>query len=84
MLYKTRKYLIFPVTELDKVDFTQIKETSINTLSKSLDETKTFIKWDGEAPSFINELNNVEGPYTHDEILTILSTEQWVSQINEI
>jgi len=83
MLYKTRKYLIFPVTELDKVDFTQIKETSINTLSKSLDETKTFIKWDGEAPSFINELNNVEGPYTHDEILTILSTEQWVIQINE-
>jgi hypothetical protein len=83
MLYKTRKYLIFPVTELDKVDFTQIKETSINTLSKSLDETKTFIKWDGEAPSFINELNNAEGPYTHDEILTILSTEQWVIQINE-
>jgi len=72
-MYENRKYLIFPVTELSKVDFNQVGETSTETVRKSVDETKTFVKWEGQDPTFISELQNTEGPYTHEEILNIFS-----------
>jgi hypothetical protein len=83
-MYNERQYLIFPTTQLPKVDFTQVLETSEDTVRKSIDSTKTFVKWSGEQPSFISTLDNTEGPYTHNEIIEILSTEEWSSSINEM
>ena len=72
--------MIFNVTELDQIDFTEVLETSIDTVRKSVDETKTFVKWDGEAiPSSVDGLTTKEGPYTYEEILSILSTEEWTN-----
>lgn len=76
-MYENRNYLIIPVTEISKVDFNQVCETSAETVRKSIDETKTFIKWDDQEPSFINDLESTEGPYTYEEIMVILSTEEW-------
>jgi hypothetical protein len=69
--------MIFNVSELTKIDFTQVLETSIETVRKSVDETKTFVKWDGETPECVSTLITKEGPYTYDEILVILSTPEW-------
>ena len=74
-----RKYLIIPTSELSKVDFSQVCETSVETVRKSIDEIKTFIKWDGDQPSFVSNLTGTEGPYTQEEILTILDTDAWTS-----
>ena len=79
----SRKYLIIPTSELSKVDFSQVCETSIETVRKSVDETKTFIKWDSDEPSFISNLTGTEGPYTKEEILTILATDAWTSTEEE-
>ena len=79
----SRKYLIIPVSEVSKVNFSQICETSEATLRKSVDETKTFIKWDGDDPSFISSLSNTEGTYNQSEILTILSGDDWTSSETE-
>ena len=76
----SRNYLIIQTSELDKVDFSQVLETSASTVRKSLDETKTFIKWDGDTPSFVSNLTSTEGPYTNNEIRTILDTDAWVSE----
>jgi hypothetical protein len=74
--------MIFSVTELNQIDFTQVCETSIDTVRKSVDETKTFVKWDGEGiPTSVENLTTKEGPYTYEEILIILSTEEWSSNI---
>jgi hypothetical protein len=78
-IYANREYLIFPVSELNKVDFSQVLETSSDTVRKSVDETKTFVKWNGEAPAFVSTMTGTEGPYTHAEILDILSTSEWSS-----
>lgn len=69
--------MIFNVTELDQINFTQVHETSAETVRKSVDGTKTFVKWDGAIPSSISSLTTKEGPYTYEEILAILSTEEW-------
>lgn len=83
-MYENRRYLIFPSTQLNSIDFTQVLETSSDTVRKSVDETKTFVKWDGEDPSFISQLTNTEGHYTHDEMLNTLSTEKWTQSIEEL
>lgn len=83
-MYSSREYLIFPITELSKVDFNQVLETSEETVRKSVNNSKTFVKWSGVQPSFVSDLENTEGPYTHEEILTILSTEEWTSPMENI
>ena len=78
MSYSNREFMIFNVSELDQIDFTQVLETSIDTVRKSVDQTKTFVKWDGETiPSSVQGLTTKEGPYTYDEILAILATPEW-------
>lgn len=83
-MYENRNYLIFNVSELSSIDFSQVLETSADTVRRSVDGTKTFVKWIGERPSCTLSLDTSEGPYTHDEILTILSTAEWTSPMVEM
>ena len=77
-MYSDREFMIFPVSELNKIDFAQVLETSADTVRKSVDGLKTFVKWNGtEIPSCVSTLAGTEGPYTYDEILTILATPEW-------
>ena len=82
-MYEQRNFAIFSTTEIDKIDFLQVLETSADTLRKSVDETKSFVKWDGEQPEFVSELTTLEGPYTYSEILDILSTPEWSAPMGE-
>jgi hypothetical protein len=75
--YENRQFMIFNVSELSNIDFTQVLETSEETVRKSVDKNKTFVKWDGEMPECVSTLTTKEGPYTYEEILTILSTSEW-------
>jgi hypothetical protein len=71
-------YVIFNVSELDKIDFSQVFETSIETVRKSVDETLTFVKYNTEEmPSSVSSLDTKQGPYSHTEILEILVTPEW-------
>ena len=77
-VYEDRSFLIFNVSEINKVNFNEVLETSADTLRKSVDKTKTLIKWeDPDTPEFVATLTTKEGPYTYDEILVILATPEW-------
>jgi hypothetical protein len=45
-MYEQRNFAIFSITEIDKINFSQVCETSADTVRKSVDGTKTFVKWD--------------------------------------
>lgn len=76
--YEHRQYMIFNCSELSTIDFTQVLETSADTVRKSVDQSKTFVKWEGtEVPTSIGALTTKEGPYTHDGIISILSGLFW-------
>jgi hypothetical protein len=82
--WDNRHWVIIPVTELDNVDFSQVCETSIDTVRKSIDETQTFVKWDGpDMPATVAALATKSETYTHEEILAILSTEAWTTPYPE-
>ena len=83
-MYETRNFAIFATSEVDKVDFSLVLETSAETLRKSVDGTKSFVKWDGEQPEFVSELTTLEGPYTYTEILDILSAPEWTTPMEEM
>jgi hypothetical protein len=78
-IYEDRNYLIFPVDQLNLVDFNQVHETSADTVRKSVDGTKTFVKWDDNTPEFVNTLTNTAGPYNYSEMLNILNTSEWTA-----
>jgi hypothetical protein len=72
------KYIIFNISEIEKINFDEVRETSKDTLRISIDGTKTFINWDEDkTPNFVSTLTTVEGIYTHEEILEILNTDLW-------
>lgn len=83
-MHENRNYLIIPVSEIPKIDFLAILETSKDTLRKSVDGTKTLIKWNEEQPTFIADVINAEGPYVHEDILEILNTIEWSAPMEEI
>jgi len=81
--YPNREFMIFNTSELPLIDFTQVLETSADTVRKSVNETKTFVKWDGTAiPTTVDSQTTKEGPYTYDEILVILSTPEWTEPMS--
>lgn len=86
-MYGNREYMIVNTSQVNVVDFKQVLETSLETLRYSVDKTLTFFKWDtstfSEIPSSINAIPEQyrQGPYTHEEILNILSTSAWSEPI---
>jgi len=68
-----RTYVIIDASEVSNVNFDQVLETSSETLSYSLDGSKTFVKFEGDTPSFLIG----EPQYDQEEILGILSGVDW-------
>lgn len=75
--YIDREFMIFNVSELNQINFNEILETSADTVRRSVNGVKTFVKWDGTIPQCVENLTTKEGPYTYNEILTILATPEW-------
>jgi hypothetical protein len=82
--YDDRKFIIFNVNELGLIDFTQVLETSEDTVRKSVDETKTFVKYDIPMPSSVAGLTTKSKEYTYDEILQILQSTEWTDPNSRI
>lgn len=76
-------YITITTDELSLVDFNEVMETSEDTVRLSVDGLQTVLKWEGAEPSFVSTLSSYEGPYTHEEILAIMSTPEWTSPIEE-
>jgi len=70
-------YIIFEVSELPSINFNEVLETSIDTVMKSVDGQKAFIKYDGDMPNCIISLRTKEGPYTNDEMIEIIKGKDW-------
>ena len=70
-------YVIIDADDVAAVDFSQVIETSADTLRWNIDpaNTKTFVKFpsDETTPSFLSGKTQ----YNHTEILEILRTSEW-------
>ena len=76
-----RVYSIVNLEDLDKVDFSQVGETSADTVRKNVLDppTKFVLKWDNE-PTFITDGTIVpDATYTHEQCLELMQTPEWSS-----
>ena len=68
-----RHYVVISASDVSNLDFTQVMETSAETLRFSVDETLTFVKYEGDMPSSVTACSSKSQEYSHDEILAILN-----------
>jgi len=70
-------YATISIIDLNEIDFSQIHETSAETIRKSLDETEFIIKYDA-VPTFIvdGEVEILQA-MNHEEALQLMASEEW-------
>jgi hypothetical protein len=74
-----RTFIFFNSSEKAVLDYSQLVETSQDTLRLSLDGTKTFVSYNSETmPDTILALTSYIGPLTYEETLTLLQTAEWL------
>lgn len=83
MTFEKRKYVIIPAYEVNSIDFGEVLETSAETCRYSVDESKTFVKYEGEMPASVVVIEDKSVEYSHGEILDILSGEEWTEPMSE-
>ena len=71
------KYVVFPFANVDQVDFTDVRETSLATLRVSIDGLKTFVKYEGTIPASVDGIVGREAPRTHAQMVELLSNGEW-------
>ena len=72
-----RHYIIIDVSEISKLVFSEVMETSEDTLRISNDGTKTFVKYGHHSPHCLEECASKSESYSHHDFLEILSGPEW-------
>jgi len=61
-------YVIINTSDVSSIDFSQVHETSADTLRYNIAGTKSFVKFTGSTPSFLSGKTQ----YNHSQIIAIL------------
>ena len=76
MAKENRKYVVINASEVSTVDFSQVLQREASVLRYSVDGSKTFVKFEGGTPSFLDGKTQ----YTHSEIRAILDGTDWYTK----
>ena len=76
--FEDRNYVIISSGDAATVvDFSEVMETSFDTLRFSVDGTQTFVKHKGDIPPSVSGCSSKSQAYCHSEILDILNGADW-------
>jgi len=84
MHFENRHYVIFDLTEVGTIDFSEVMETSADTLRKNLANTQSFVKYESVMPASVAALTTRSQEYSHEEILALLAGTDWTDPNAEI
>ena len=82
----TNTYVIASISELNNIDYSQVSQSSAETVRKNTELTKFILKYDGSRPSTIESLDtngklisyDNNKYFTHTQILNIVKDVEWV------
>jgi len=78
-----RTYTILNISDLANVNFSQVGETSADTVRKSIDETQFVIKYN-TIPTFISDGTVTPvNVLTYTECLILMATNEWSQPMPE-
>jgi len=72
-------YVIIDISEKDNIIYSEVSETSAETLRYSLDGSQIFLKFEGSTPSFLGGVTQ----YTLNQVLAILESSEWTAPLPE-
>ena len=79
MSFENRKWVIITLADYDEEQLENLCsnaiQSGVNTLRKTLDNSKAILKWDGDTPTVFDGMTI----YTHSEILTELNKSEWTN-----
>ena len=77
-----KQYAVIELTETDKVIWSQVNQTSAQTMRRNLANTQGLLSWI-TTPSFItnNSLPIVGNIMNHEQALALLATSEWTEPI---
>ena len=78
---ENRRWVIFDTSETGSIDYSQVMQTSSETLRLNISGSKTFVKYEGDQPSSVTSLSSKSEEYTHQEILNVLTGSEWEPEI---
>jgi len=84
MHFENRHYVVFDLSEVGTIDFSEVMETSADTLRKNLADTQSFVKYEGVQPPSVVALTTKSQEYTHEDILALLAGTDWTDPNAEI
>jgi len=67
------KYVILAASEISSIDFSKVLQDSADTLRHNNNNSKTFVKYKGDKPSFLDGKTEL----TRKEILLELRKAEW-------
>ena len=70
-------YVIIQAVDLPLVDFSQLLESSPDTVRYSINNVYVLLKYIGDMPQTISQVS-YSGPYTYSEIFDIVQTSEWL------
>jgi len=79
-----KQYAVIELTETDKVIWSQVNQTSAQTMRRNLANTQGLLSWI-TTPSFItnNSLPIVGDIMNHEQALALLATSEWTEEMPE-
>ena len=76
MDYSNRKWVIVNVSDITDEMIASAIQSSMDTLRKTLDNSKAILKFEGNTPNCFDGLTT----YNHSEILTELAKSDWTEE----
>ena len=74
-MHENNKYVILTAVEASSIDFSKVKETSVDTLLWNNDNSKTFVKYEGDTQSalasMITSYMSATGEDVPDEMMDL-------------
>ena len=77
MSYESRKWVILTALEAESIDFAKVLESDADTLRWNNDNTKTFVKYEGNKPGFLHGKDTL----THSQIIAELAKDEWRGEV---
>ena len=70
------KYVFLTASEVSSIDFSKVLQDSASTLRYNNDNSKTFVKYKGDKPSFLDSKTEL----TREEAFLELKKAEWQSE----
>tara|TARA_R100001463_G_scaffold3338_3_gene13662 strand:- start:1768 stop:2082 length:315 start_codon:yes stop_codon:yes gene_type:complete len=75
----SKKYVIISIEDVEDIDFNQVMQTDATSLRISQDATSTFVKFEGDTPSFLEGKTQ----YTHEEFMLIINDPEGIWMLDD-